>query len=472
MNLKNWTYVGLLLVTFMMVGCGQQQELITFDASAHAAEEPEPSVICRLFLQDRDTRKLRWADVLQGNPPSLGEMQDVDDFPVLDAERQNLVQMDSSQGTLLVGVRDDAGGEFQSGWLLLATGVEEEAHGDHGHWSFDNKPRIIARKLDDQQGNPAHLYLYRDVYYLANDRNNGYTRVDPSVVDGEGEVNVSQGFHAGGGHHITLAVAENTTGYGTWIDGGGPNQGRVDVTRIQPEGNEEISYSLALPTGVIHGATTAADKVFFAPADGICWVAADLDPMAEHADTEIHHIALGENPETKKPLRTGAFATHRDYVCFVYGEEDYAMLGLLNAKETSPQLVSVPLPMQPGNGPTVPAIVKAADGRRLVFVFHNHSADVEGDEFLSIVQLDPNQDLGFSDAQLLKTIPVGHSAVEGHYGHHQITFDHAGQYAFWTNPGDSTISIMSLKDLGVLATVPVGGKPTKLIALGEEDHGH
>ncbi len=472
MNLKMWNYVSLLIAAQILVGCGREQELVTFDESAVAAEAPEPSVVCRLIFQDHDTRKLRWTHVLQGNPPKLDEIRDVAGFPVLDAERQNLVQMEAIQGTLLLGVRDDAGGTFQSGWVLVTTGVEEESHGDHGHWHFGEEPQIIAQQLDDQQGNPAHLYIYQDVFYLANDRNSGYTRIDPAAIKGDEKSDVPQGFHAGGGHHITLAVVNNTTGYGTWIDGGGPNQGRVDVTRIRPDGNDEIAYSLTLPTGAIHGATTAADKVFFAPADGICWVTADLDPTAEYADAEIHHISLGVNPETKKPLRTGAFVTHRDYVCFVYGEEDYAALGLLNAHDAAPQLVSVSLPMQPGNSPTVPTIVKAADGRRLAFVFHNHPGDIEGDEFLSIVDLDPNRDIDFSDASLLETIPVGHSAVEGHYGHHQIAFDDAGQFAFWTNPGDGTMSIMSLNDLRVLATVPVGGKPTKVIALGAEDHGH
>ncbi len=80
MNLKTWNNVGLLLVSLVLVGCGRQQELITFDATAHAAEEPEPSVICRLFLQDRDTQKLRWTDVLQGNPPCLGEIHEIESF--------------------------------------------------------------------------------------------------------------------------------------------------------------------------------------------------------------------------------------------------------------------------------------------------------------------------------------------------------------------------------------------------------
>lgn len=52
-------------------------------------------------------------------------------------------------------------------------------------------------------------------------------------------------------------------------NGGGPQKGIVDVTRIRPAGSKEIACSFALPSGVIHGATTCAGKVFFAPADGI-----------------------------------------------------------------------------------------------------------------------------------------------------------------------------------------------------------
>jgi len=471
-DISNW--LAALLLTSLMAGCGKTPQLVTYAEAQKNVEPRQPPVICRVFFQDHESKKLHWTELRQGEPPQLDAIRDIAEFPTLDSERQNLVQMEASRGTLMVGVRDDDRGAFQSGWVLLDTGVIEETHGDHGHWSFEEQPRVIASQLDDQQGNPAHLYLYQDVYYLANDNNDGYTRLDPAAIEQKdsGPAVVPHSFQAGGGHHITLAVAGGVTGYSSWIDGGGPNQGRVDVTRIKPEGNTEIAYSLTLPTGGIHGATAAADKVFFAPIDGVCWVTADPDPQPDHADAEIHHISLGEDPETNKPLRTGAFTTHRDYVCFVIGEEDYAALALLDAKSPSPDLITVPLPMKPGNSPTPPTIVKTANGNRLAFIFHNHPAEADGEEFLSVIDLDPDQDLDFSDARELKTLAVGSSAVTDHYGHHDISFDHAGVWACWTNPGDGTISLMSLSDLTVLDTVSVGGMPTKILLQGEQDFGH
>jgi hypothetical protein len=136
-----------------------------------------------------------------------------------------------------------------------------------------------------------------------------YTRLDPAAVSDTGDV--PTGFHQGGGGHITLAVA-NGIGYGTWIDRDGPNTGRFDVMFIRPDGNSEIASSFTLSSGAIHGATAAAGKVFFAPADRIYWVAA----TGSAAAVEVHHV---NDPATKKPRRTGAFAAHRDHVLFVTG---------------------------------------------------------------------------------------------------------------------------------------------------------
>ncbi len=469
MTNQNSLYCCVSIFVCLLAGCGSHADLVTYDEVKTRAVPEDATVVCRLFFQDHDTKQLRWADVIKADEIQLGEVNQVAGFPELDPDKQNLVQMDASGPAMLVGVRDDDGGEFQSGYVLVATGVVEEAHGDHSHWNFDRTPSVRKVCLDENQGNPAHLYLYQDVFYLANDRKNGYTRIDPlRIADGDSD-SAACGFHSGGGNHITLAVADNSTGYGTWIDGGGPNAGRVDVTEIKPEGNQTIAYSFNLPSGAIHGATTVAGKIFFAPAEGVCWVNVDPNPSKQHPEVEVHKISLGADPETKKPLRTGAFTVHRDYVLFVNGKADFAALSLLNAAKEQPSLINVQIPMDSVNSPTVPRVVKTAAGRRLAFLFHNHKADVKGGEFLSVVDLDPNGDLDFSDAKLEKTIPVGASAVEGHYGHHDLTWDHAGRFAFWTNPGEGTISVMSLDDLAVNTTITVGGKPTKVVGIGEED---
>jgi YVTN family beta-propeller protein len=44
------------------------------------------------------------------------------------------------------------------------------------------------------------------------------------------------------------------------------------------------------------------------------------------------------------------------------------------------------------------------------------------------------------------------------------------RYAFFTNSGDGTISVLSLKTLEVIATFTVGGILTAIVARGGEDH--
>lgn len=425
--------------------------------------------VCRLFFQDHETKTIKWTDVLSGETSKIETPSTISGFPKIDPAEQNLVQMESSLGTILVGVRDHAGGEKQSGWIFLESGVEEESHGDHSHWYYKKQPKVITTKLDDKQGNPAHLYCYQGVFYLANDQNSGYTRLDPQTYREAPQQKVQTGFQQGGGNHITLAVVEGKVGYSSWIDGGGPQKGIIDVTRVLAEGNKQIAYSFALPSGAIHGATTSEGKVFFAPADGICWCEADLNPLPQNKkNVKVHHLSLGKDEKTQKPVRTGAFRTHRNYVCFVCGKGPSARLCLIDAKLDQPTVISVPLNMKEGNSPASLQVVKSAWGKRLAFVFHNHPQELEQEEYLSIIDLDPNANLDFQDAKLLKQLKVGPNKVEGHYGHHDICFDQAGHYAFWTEPGVGKIKALSLKTLKPINTFSVSGVPTKIIAIGKK----
>lgn len=446
--------------------------LVLAVASTCAAAEPAPPPVARLFFQDHDARALKWADVTEAKDGklSLGAVADVAGFPKLDAKKQSLVQMRECKGRLLVGVRDDDEGGFASGWVMVATGAKYADHGDHGHWSYKKPPQVIASKLDKEQGNPAHLYLYDDHFYLANDRKDGYTRFDPdefSVTPSGTAAAGTPRFHPGGGNHITLATVGNKVGYGSWIDGGGPNKGRVDVT---PLGDKPaIKYSFALPTGVIHGAAACAGKVFFAPADGICWVSADLDTKKSKDDVKVNHIPLGKADD--KPLRTGAFATHANHVLCVTGKGADGRLVVLDASAADPKLVAVPLNGKDGHKPLTPVVVAAKGGKNpLAFVFHDRDAESKIDDLCDVIALDPNGDGKFADAKVLKTIPVGKSAVSGHSGHHDFGTDADGRLAFFTNPGDGTVTALDVKTLTVRATFKVGGKPTALAVVGGSDH--
>jgi DNA-binding beta-propeller fold protein YncE len=83
-----------------------------------------------------------------------------------------------------------------------------------------------------------------------------------------------------------------------------------------------------------------------------------------------------------------------------------------------------------------------------------------------VIDLDPNKDGDYSDAKILKSLEVGPSAVDGHYGHHGVAFDANGEFAFFTNPGEGTIAVFDLKKLEVVATFKVGGMPTAIVVHG------
>lgn len=422
-----------------------------------------PRTLTRLFFQNHQDRTLRWADVQlddQGRV-KLRSPADVPGWKALDPSKQTLVQMAESQGLLMVGVRDQDGGKFESGWVLVHTGVTHQDHGDHGHWYY-KVPSVADHRLDKEQGNPAHLYVYDGCFYLANDLKNGYTRLNP-VKYAHGEKDQPL-FIKGGGNHITLAVVAGKVGYSAWIDGGGPNKGRVDVTPIRDGGPCEPAYSFTLPSGAIHGATTAADKVFFAPASGLCWVQVDHEAAAKPEQVKIHQIDLGKDGD--KPLRTGAFVNFDRYVLCVTGRAQSGKLVVIDAAVTEPTPKFISLAGAEGTKPVTPILVKTITGRMLALVFHDHDQGVQAEDSLDVIDLDPDRNGDFSDAKLVKSIAVGPSAVSGHYGHHDAAVDADGRCAFITNPGDGTIAVLSLKNLEMVTSFKVGGMPTMIVARG------
>ena len=428
------------------------------------AKKPAKRPLTRLFLQDEKSTTLKWLDVRQAadGKLSLSPLVSIEGFPKLDPAKQKLVQMRESNGLLVVGVRDNNDGKDQSGWVLVRTGVGYTDHGDHGHWDFKKKPVVIDSRLDDKQGNPAHVYVYDGKFYLANDKLNGYTRLDPNKYEGDNKD--TPRFLVGGGNHITLAVVADKVGYSAWIDGGGPNKGRVDVTPVTDATKTEPAYSFHLPVGGIHGAIANSGKVFFAPAEGICWVEADLLLKRKPEEVKVHRLDLGKDDD--KPRRTGAFVNYKNYVLFVTGKEASAALVLLEAKADEPKPISLPLNVKKGCRALTPAIVTTPEGKTYALVFHDHASGVAVEDALQIFDLDPNGDNDCSDAKLVKTLTVGNSAVEGHFGHHDVAFDADGRYAFFTNPGDGTLSVLSLKTLEIVQTLPIGGRPGAIVARG------
>jgi len=468
---------GLLLTVVALAGCGSPAAAPVAPGTSDSPAAPEKAApaakaappLTRLFFQDHAAATLKWADARLGadDKVTLDPPAAVAGLKPLDPARQKLVQMRASGNLVCVGVRDDADGSFESGWVLVQSGVRYTDHGDHGHWSFRLKPEVWDSRLDAKQGNPAHLYLYDGRFFLANDKLNGYTRIDPTKYDRGTDGTVkkdSPRFLSGGGGHITLAVVGDRVGYSCWIDGGGPNKGRVDVTPLAPDAKPEPAYSFHLPSGGIHGAVACAGKVFFAPSDGVCWVEADEALKLKPDQIEVRHIDLGKDDD--KPRRTGAFAAHGRHVVFTTGKGEHSTLAILNAAAAEPKPVFVPLGVKKGTQAVTPEVVETAGGKVYALVFHDRLKDSDAADALAVIDLDPNGDGDYADACAAKTLAVGRSAVDGHFGHHDVAFDADRRYAFFTNPGDGTVSVLSLKTLEVAATFPVGGAPAAVVAVG------
>lgn len=153
----------------------------------------------------------------------------------LDPAKQKLVQMREAGSLVCVGVRDDEEGAFESGRVLVQSGVGYADHGDHGHWSYKKKPAVLDSRLGEDQGNPAHLYCTTagsSSPTTSSAGTHGLTRRSMQRTRLGNSVRICRGSWSGGGGHITLAVVEDRFGYACWIDGGGPNMGRIDVTPV------------------------------------------------------------------------------------------------------------------------------------------------------------------------------------------------------------------------------------------------
>ena len=203
--------------------------------------------------------------------------------------------------------------------------------------------------------------------------------------------------------------------------------------------------------------------MFFAPAEGIDWI--DVAASVQAAgDTVVHHLDLGS--EEDGAYRTGAFLNHGAHVLFLSGRGPHSFLGMIDTRREIPEIKRVALDVDPASRASAPTAVNTRLFGAIVTVFHDHPQDVDAPNVASVIQLDPNRDGDYSDAKVLKRIDVGPSRVEGHGGHHAMVADAAGRFALISNPGDSSVQIISLANLSSQSTETLSFVPGSVVAIG------
>jgi hypothetical protein len=434
----------------------------TVVVSSRPTNAAEGRTLARLFWQDDGEPSLRYGDLQKSASGWSLQSNPIEGFPSLDPAEQSLVQMQSDAGLVLLGIHDRADGSFGSGWVAIESGVVEEPHGDHSHWHFSDSPRVVKQAVDAEQGNPAHVYKYGDSFVMANDKLNGFTITSAVDLRSAKSPGQATSFHPGGNGHITLGVIPQQVAYATWIARDGDDCGRVDVVGLGTNGGK--SYSFHCPTGGLHGATANSGKVFFAPTDGICWVNADQNVAQSSDSVHVHHLPLG-NDANDQPLRTGAFENLDQLVLFTAGKGDDAKLCWIDASADAPVVSTLPIKLDEGESLSTPTAVKARAGVKMALLFRENRDTPEKDT-LVFVDLDPNGDGSHEDAVIAKTIAIGRNQIAGHSGHHQVISLPRGREVAFTNPADGTVTIVSLSDFDKTTTINVGGKPTRLIAIG------
>ena len=449
--------------------CALVVGLASVATTAHA-QYGGPEQLIRVAWQDAQDRSLHWGEFVQVGPSIVFQNQGkIADFPALTGN-QYLGVMERIGNVLLVGVRGGRQGEPQGGWLAVDLQVTEQPHGDHSDYTYGDAPRVIHTVLDDTRKYPIHLYAYNKEFYLANDALNGFTRIDPSklMAGGEGANGV---FYRGGGGHITMATVGKKVGYSTWNGQTESGKGKIDVVNLDKPGEESIAYSIESPTGGLHGAISNSGRIFFAPADGIAWVDADVELSQSAESVKVNHLSLGKNSEDQTPYRTGSFTHHKDWVLFLSGKDADAGLCMVQASAETPSVSKLLIEPKPGLRLGMPECVTALSGKNYAMSFQIKRAG-DAAEKLTIIDLDPNQDKDFADAKVEKSLDVGSSLVPGFWAYHMLGFDDDERFAVFTNPAEGEICLLSLDNLNIISRQKVGGIPTGVIAVGGEASKH
>lgn len=421
----------------------------------------------RVFWVDQETQKLTWGDIVTTDKWAL-KTGTVDGFPKTDSKAK-LSTLHDRNGLVIAAASRTESDKKKSRWFAIDAGVYQEPHGNHFHWKYTGRPTVTQTIEEDRQGEALRVASNGDQLYLIGDR--GYTADNLNNLRIRGTTTKTSQFFPATDRPISqLAVVDNSIGYSAWEDREGKHAGQVDVINLM--NSAKPAYSFKLPSGNVSATTVNSGKVFFAHKEAVSWVVPDRSYSLGGDNVKINKVNPPANQQFKLDTAPAALVNERNWVVFTSGKGESSKLCMINAAATSPTIMALPIKVADGLQLSQPTTVLSL-GKRFAFIFQQRAqptSDVT--EQLTIVELDPNRDMHFGDARIAKTIPVGSSLIKDDSGHHQICFDDYGRFAVFTNPGDGTLSVMTLQDLNVRVNFKVGGVPTKIVAVGAPEHFH
>lgn len=412
--------------------------------SCFAQNQVRKKTITRVFWQDAVSKKLKYADLsttdkwhmTTGSVSGLTEETIESLGPMVQSGKQIALTAMSSKSNLITRIN---------------SGVTEQPHGNHFHWTYAGTPAVDL-SIPGSQG--KRIKQVGDYAYISND-NGGFSRI---AFKSNNANPVSWSSNAGG-PNASVAVSQNAMGYA--IHNGVNGAGKVDIVNLNdPSGNTMGSFNI--PSGNLVAAEANSGKVFFASPENIAWIAADgntsptVIPVSEATGLSI----------------AGPMISEKNWVMFTSNAGSQCALCMINALAAKPVVQRFPIEVADGLKLSAPK-TKLSLGKRFAFVFQqkiDSSADTQ--ELLTIIELDPNRDQNFNDAVVRANIPVGSSKVDGERGFHNVCFDDYGRFAIFTNPADGTLAIMTLNDMQVRARFQVGGTPDRIVAVGSPEHFH
>ena len=421
----------------------------------------------RLFWVDQESQQLKWGDVVTTDKWAL-KTGTVDAFPKTDPATSKIGPLFDLNGLVIAAMSGKQNDEKQNTWIAMDSGVFQQGHGNHFHWKYTGRPSVTKTIAEKQQGENVRIAANGQQLYLLGEK--GFTAEFLGNLRIKNAVNSTKRFFPVTTWPVgQLEIVDNVVGYAAWKDKEGERAGQVDVIKMADL--SKPAYSFKLPSGDVTSTVVNSAKVFFAHEGAVSWVSPDRSASLGDERVKVNPVVEPTNqpfkPESPSPL-----INERNWVVFTAGTGEKSKLCMIDAASVNPVAYSLPIKPNDGLRLSAPTTVLSL-GKRFAFIFQERiQANSDAKEQLTIVELDPNRDMRFDDARIAITIPIGPSAIKNGTGNHQVCFDDGGRFAVFTNPGDGTLSVMSMHDLKLRVTFKVGGMPSEIIAVGAPEHFH